>query len=53
MARTPAPRRPEPPESDHYREQYGVIVICVDEAHQRQVFETLEQYGWRLKVVVT
>ena len=45
MVRTPTPDRPARPEPDRYREQYGVIVICEDEAHQRQVFETLKQYG--------
>ena len=53
MARTPTPGRSERPEPDRCREQYGVIVICEDQAHQRQVFETLKQYGWKLRVVVT
>ena len=52
-ARRPLPGSPERPEPDRYREQYGVIVICDDEPHQRQVFEALRPRGWRLRVVVT
>ena len=53
MARTPLPGSPERPKPDRYREQYGVIVICEDETHQREVFETLKRYGWKLRVVMT
>lgn len=53
MARTPLPGSPERPAPDRYREQYGIIVICEDEAHQREVFETLKRYGCKLRVVVT
>ena len=49
----PLPGSPERPEPDRYREQYGVIVICENERHQREVFETLKPRGWKLKVVVT
>ena len=34
MARTPLPGSPERPKPDRYREQYGVIVVCEDEAHR-------------------
>lgn len=40
------------PESE-YIEQYGVIVICADEAHQQEVFEQLQGLGFNCKVVVT
>ena len=36
-----------------YREQYGVIVLCDDEAHHRQVYEQLLAQGHRCKVVAT
>ena len=49
----PLPGSPERPEPDRYREQYGVIVICDDECHQREVYADLEPRGWKLKVVVT
>jgi len=35
----------------NYKEQYGVIVMCVDESHQREVYETLKKKGLKLKVV--
>lgn len=37
----------------HYQEQYGVIIVCRDEAHQRQTFERLVELGYEPKVVVT
>ena len=36
-----------------YKEQYGVIVICRDEAHQQEVFESLAGSGYEVRVVVT
>lgn len=36
-----------------YQEQYGVIVMCRDEAHQREVYETLLAAGHEVKVVAT
>jgi len=32
--------------------QYGVIVICDDEAHQEQVYTSLTEQGYKTKVVV-
>ena len=40
------------PESK-YKEQFGVIVICRDEAHQQEVFESLAGSGYEARVVVT
>ena len=37
----------------HYQEQYGVIIVCRDEAHQRETFERLVELGYEPKVVVT
>ena len=34
-----------------YKPQYGVIVICRDEAEQKAVFERLKQDSLTLKVV--
>jgi ParB-like chromosome segregation protein Spo0J len=36
-----------------YREQFGVIVVCRDEAHQQEVFESLAGSGYEVRVVVT
>ena len=36
-----------------YKEQFGVIVICHDEAHQQEVFESLAGSGYEVRVVVT
>ena len=41
------------PGEDRYREQYGVIVICADEAEQEQVYSTLQGQGYNVRVVVT
>jgi hypothetical protein len=35
-----------------YQPQYGIIVICQDEAHQKAVYEALQAAGYTLKVVV-
>ena len=34
-----------------YKPQYGVIVICQDEQHQRHTYEALKKQGLTLKVV--
>jgi hypothetical protein len=36
-----------------YREQFGVIVICTDEEHQKQVYSELKKKHRKVKVVVT
>jgi hypothetical protein len=36
-----------------YKEQYGVIVICENEANQRKVYEQLSGQGLECRVVVT
>ena len=41
------------PDDDRYKEQYGVIVMCANEAHQEEVFNTLIEMGLECKVVVT
>lgn len=41
------------PAAGAYREQFGVIVVCRDEAHQQTVFESLKAAGHECKVVVT
>jgi len=35
-----------------YRPQYGVIVMCENEQHQKEVFEKLKEMGYKLKIVV-
>ena len=44
---------PPIPDDDLYREQYGVIVICEDEADQAAVYERLRDQGLNCRVVVT
>lgn len=34
-----------------YKPQYGVIVICVDEKEQKEIYERLLKEGLTLKVV--
>ena len=34
-----------------YREQFGVIVICKDEAEHKTVYERLKAQGYKCKVV--
>lgn len=46
----------EPAEEDResgYVEQYGVIVICEDEEHQKKVYEEMVAKGYDAKVVTT
>lgn len=38
---------------DNYKEQYGVIIICNDEAHQQRIYEAMDAEGYNCKVVVT
>ena len=35
-----------------YENQFGVIVECDDEAHQKEVFDALTEQGYKVKVVV-
>ena len=44
---------PPIPDDDLYREQYGVIVICEDEADQAAIYERLRDQGLNCRVVVT
>jgi ParB-like chromosome segregation protein Spo0J len=41
------------PGEDRYREQYGVIVMCADEAEQQRVYEALHADGYACRVVCT
>ncbi len=54
---THAPRQPRraniDPKNPGYREQYGVIVLCDDEAHQKTIYERLASQGLKLRVVCT
>jgi len=36
-----------------YKEQFGVIVVCDDEAHQQRVYDELSGAGHNCRVVVT
>lgn len=39
------------PKNPGYREQFGVVVLCDDEANQRAVYDRLRAEGLKLKVV--
>ena len=39
--------------SFNYKEQYGVIVICKDEAEQEKIYNSLLDQGYECKVVTT
>jgi ParB-like chromosome segregation protein Spo0J len=43
----------ETPGAGSYKEQYGVIVICADEAEQQAVYERLKGEGLTVRVVTT
>ena len=48
------PGAPGKPAGRRYREQYGIIIVCPDEARQRSIFEALQALlDCKLKVVVT
>ena len=36
----------------NYQSQYGVIVTCEDESHQKRVFDELTESGYEVRVVV-
>ena len=42
-----------PVAEDNYAQQYGVIVMCDDEAHQESVYNFLAEHGYNCKVVNT
>lgn len=44
---------PDGDETDKYREQYGVIVLCDDEQQQQAAYEDLTGQGYKARVVVT
>ncbi len=45
---------PNPPGKNgfKYREQFGIVVICDDAAHQERLYAALKAQGLKLKVVV-
>lgn len=52
----PEPPPPGPPPEEpvfNYKSQFGVIVICADEAAQEQTFNQLTSLGMACRVVVT
>lgn len=48
-----APGSPGKPKGNRYREQFGVIVICQNEQHQKTVYEALKLEHPMVKVVRT
>ncbi|WP_018686518.1 hypothetical protein [Actinokineospora enzanensis] len=39
------------PDTDHYRERHGIVVVCRDAHHQEQVYNRLRKMGLRCRVV--
>lgn len=39
------------PNGFKYKEQFGVIVLCKDEAEHKEVYERLKAQGYQCKVV--
>lgn len=35
----------------NYKPQFGVIIICENEEHQKMIFEKLKNEGHKLKIV--
>ena len=44
---------PGTPPGFNYQEQYGVIVMCENEARQKETYEKLSSMGYECKVVAT
>lgn len=44
-------KKPETKKSYTYRPQYGLVVICADEAEQIKLFNQLKSQNLKLKVV--
>ncbi len=42
-----------PADAGNYKEQYGVIVMCTGEDHQKVVFEKLKDMGMDVRIVAT
>lgn len=53
MHKSPRPPRNRATHRFRYREQYGVIVLCSNESHQRKIYTRLRRAGLECKVVVT
>ena len=47
------PGAPGRPKNNRYREQYGVIVICRDEADQKRAYDWLRRFRRPIRVVTT
>ncbi|MEX3690075.1 hypothetical protein AB3X91_03470 [Paraburkholderia sp. BR14263] len=49
--RTVARNKPPGINGFKYKPQYGIVVVCRDEAQQQQAYRALNQQGYKLKVV--
>ena len=43
--------KPAKPQPFKYRPQFGLIIVCKDEAEQQRKFEALRRVGEKVKVV--
>ena len=57
MARKALPPLPSEcpgrPKQDRYKEQYGVIVLCANEAEHQRIYEQLRAQGFTCRAVRT
>lgn len=52
MAKSVSKPAPRPGENGFkYRQQYGLVVVCRDEAHQQQLYARMVKQGIKPKVV--
>lgn len=49
----PAPAELRPEQVEHYRQQYGVMVVCATEEEQNRVLAQLEHEGYRVRAITT
>ncbi|WP_198363715.1 hypothetical protein [Burkholderia ubonensis] len=50
-AKMPLPAKQPGRNGYKYKQQYGVVVVCRDEAEQQAAYQALRKQGYKLKVV--
>lgn len=52
MAQKPQTKTPPGRNGYRYRQQFGLVIVCRDEAHQAKLYRDLMREGHALRVVV-
>jgi len=47
----PTPKNPPGRNGFKYKPQYGVVIVCGDEAKQQATYQALKQQGYKVRVV--